>query len=203
MRRALCLMALAAALIATAGVSAWACVGKTLQVGVVSSAEDRLLARILFILVNERTGTSIKLKEYPSFQECFTALGKSEIDIAVLSVGQGMAEVMEQKKADSATRLMDDAKQAFSQKFNLIWLEPWGVTDGGRFLRDAAGQPFPSPMAPLVRKDTIKEFPALSRLINKMSGRLGATRMAELVGKSGKADADKVARDYLKNEKLI
>ncbi len=203
MRRVVSRVALAVGLVLACWNPAAACVGKTLMIGVVARDEDRILSRVLSILVNERTGTSIKIREYPSFRDCFAALGKNEIDIVVTSVGQSMAEVLDRKTADSAARLMDDAKQVFSQQFNLVWLEPWGMKDDGRFLQDTGGQPLPSPVAPLVRKDTIKEFPALARLINKMSGKLDTSRMAGLVGKMVGKDPEKVAREYLKVEKLI
>lgn len=203
MRRVVSRIALAVGLVLACWNPVSACVGKTLMIGVVARDEDRILSRVLSILVNERTGTSIKIREYPSFRDCFTALGKNEIDIVVTSVGQSMAEVLERKKVDSGAKIMDEAKQVFSQQFNLVWLEPWGVTDDGRYLQDAGGQPVLAPMAPLVRKDTIKEFPALARLINKMSGKLDTSRMAGLVGKTGGKDPEKVAREYLKAEKLI
>jgi osmoprotectant transport system substrate-binding protein len=179
-----------------------ACVGKTLQVGVVARSEEKMLTSLLSIMVNERTGTSIKVREFPTFRECFTALEKNDIDVAVVFMGQGAAEILGQGGEFPPT-IPEEIKNAFNQRFNLIWLEPWGLTDQGRHLKDRQGQVVTTQVAPLVRKETLKEFPALARLINKMAGRLDGERMQALLKKADGGRADAAAREYLKAEKLI
>ncbi len=193
--------AVVVAVLCLGSMPARACVGKTLQVGVVARGEERLLTRMLSILINERTGTSIKIREFGAFREAFQAMARNEIDLLLAFAGQGSAEVLDQKRADSPAKAMENVRQTFNQRFNLVWLEPWGPSDDGRFLQGADGQPLPTQAAPLVRKDTLKEFPALARLINKMAGRLDNDRVSALLEKGG--DPEKVARDYLKAEKLI
>lgn len=190
-------------LLTAAASTAWSCVGKTLQVGVVSRGEERLLGSILSILVNERTGTSVKIREFSSFRECFGALEKNDIDIVVSFMGQGCVEVLMQKSASSVLEAVENARRSFNERFNLVWLKTWGLTDGGRFMRDGSDRPLATEAAPLVRKETLKEFPALARLVDKMAGRLDNTIVQGLVMKMTGADADSVAREYLRAEKLI
>jgi len=181
----------------------WACVGKTLQVGVVHSGEVKLMSRMLSILVNERTGTSVKMKEYGTFAECFAALVECEVDMAIAFTGEGYFQINPGEKAGSAQEVLEEVKATFNREHNLIWLEPWGVDDGGRFVRDGDGQPVITQAAPLVRKDALKKFPALARLVNKMSGRLEPAVMTSLLRDAETQDEDGVAREFLKAQKLI
>ncbi len=180
-----------------------ACVGKTLQVGVVPGVEEKLMTRMLSILVNERTGTSVKIREFGSFEECFIALNESEIDLVIAFSGQGFARVSPDAEAVSPEMVFEEVKGSYNREYNLVWLEPWGVTDGGRFLKDGSGDPLVTQAAPLVRKDALKKFPALARLVNKMSGRLDQASMASLLEGAGGQDLDRAARQFLKSEKLI
>jgi osmoprotectant transport system substrate-binding protein len=193
---------ISAVMLAAAG--ALACVGKTIQIGVLGGGEGRILSKMLAILVNERTGTSIKIREYPGFRESFAAMEKDEVDVVIAFPGQALTEAGGSPAlAESPEKVMETARQTFNEKFNLVWLEPWGVSDEGRFIRDPAGRPVTTLAAPLVRKDTLKEFPALARLINKMAGRLPTTVMAGLLKKAETGDPDRIVREYLKAEKLI
>jgi len=182
---------------------AWACVGKTLQVGTVPGGESRLMTRMLSILVNERTGTSVKIKEYGSFAESFAALAECEVDLVIAFTGEGYIQITSREEAGSAREILDEVKEVFNREHNLVWLEPWGVDDGGRFIRDGSGDPVVTQAAPLVRKDALKKFPALARLVNKMSGRLDQEVIASLLREAETGDEDGVARDFLKAEKLI
>lgn len=201
--RRLCIMMTMSLLLTLPAAAGWACVGKTLQVGVVTGGEEKLLSKMLSILVNERTGTSIKMREFASFKECFTALQKNEIDVVIAFTGQGYAEVAQRSQAPSADMVLAEDRQVFNERYNLVWLEPWGYTDGGQFVKDPSGQPIKTQVAPLVRKETLKEFPALARLINKMAGKLDDTMVDGLMKKAGLGDTDRAARDFLKAEKLI
>ena len=73
----------------------------------------------------------------------------------------------------------------------MAWLQPLGFADPG----DAK-----SPAATVVRKDTLKKFPALSRLLAKTEGVLPDGLLA---GLTASADPARAAREFLKAKKLI
>jgi osmoprotectant transport system substrate-binding protein len=58
-------------------------------------------------------------------------------------------------------------------------------------------------VAPVVRKDTLKKFPALSRLVNKLAGVIDDAAMAELIRESSGKPARAVTKTFLKKRKLI
>jgi osmoprotectant transport system substrate-binding protein len=57
--------------------------------------------------------------------------------------------------------------------------------------------------APVVRKDTLKKFPALARLINKLGGAIDASAMQRLEAKAAGENIAAVARQFLKDGQLI
>ncbi|HSH69816.1 MAG TPA: hypothetical protein VK997_07850, partial [Deferrisomatales bacterium] len=58
------LIALTLLLASLATVPAAACVGKTLIIGAVETPEGRLVAQVIAILINERTGTTVKIQNF-------------------------------------------------------------------------------------------------------------------------------------------
>jgi len=54
-----------------------------------------------------------------------------------------------------------------------------------------------------VRKDTLKKFPALARLINKLGGAIDASAMQRLEAKAAGENIAAVARQFLKDGQLI
>jgi osmoprotectant transport system substrate-binding protein len=88
-------------------------------------------------------------------------------------------------------------RREYEQRFNLVWLEPWGMTG------HAAGGAAPTQVAPVIRKDTLKKFPALSRLVNKLSGVVDDATLARLVQESEKRPVREVTKQFLKDKRLI
>jgi osmoprotectant transport system substrate-binding protein len=90
-------------------------------------------------------------------------------------------------------------KRRFEEELNLIWLKPMGysgIDHDGRSM---------GPASTVVHKDTLKKFPALPRLLEKIGTRvvLDDGRLDSLVNKARSEKPAKVARNYLKEVKLI
>ena len=92
---------------------------------------------------------------------------------------------------------MGGLRREYEERYNLIWLEPWGF-DG-----KAGGGGAVSKVAPVVRRDTLKKFPALSRLVNKMAGVLDNQAMELLLAESANEPVRQVTKKFLKQKKLI
>ncbi len=194
------LAVVAAAVVAVAVCAAWwpveACVGKTIFLGRMPGREQEVLAEIFSWMVSERTGTTIQVKGYADSRAMHAALQAADVDVYLEDQGIALREILGRPGASGA-EVRDAVRREYEQRFNLVWLEPWGMT--GHAASDAPG----TPVAPVIRKDTLKKFPALSRLVNKLSGAVDDATLARLVQESGKRPAREVAKQFLKEKKLI
>lgn len=174
-------------LVLTAG-SAWACVGKSLVIGAVAGPEGRVVAQILALLINERTGTTVKIQEYDDAAGAHEAVVRHEVDIVVEAAGEALARLGLEVPEDPAARF-DRAKETYLERLNLVWLPPLGY-----------GEAKAGPAAPVARKDILRKFPALPRLIAKTQNLVTDEVLAVL---AADADPQRAAREFLRKEKLI
>ncbi len=175
-----------------------ACVGKTLRIGTLDGAQQEVLAQILSIIIDERTGTGVKIVPFDSSKEAHEALVDADLDMLIEYTGVGQVAVLGGEPIAEGDALYKEVKSRYQQELNLIWLKPFGFEDRARTAPD-----LPAEAAPVVRKDTLKKFPALSRLINKLGGRIDQATMAQLEGEVSSRGAKSVARSFLKDRKLI
>jgi osmoprotectant transport system substrate-binding protein len=181
-----------------AALPATACVGKTLVVGYTGSSQQEVLAQVIAILITERTGTTVKTVKYDSPPAMHESLRKADLDIAVEYTGVAQVEVLKGPAVADPAALYQAVKDGYNQELNLVWLSPFGFDEPRLAPAGTVAQ-----AAPVVRKDTLKKFPALSRLINKLGGAVDAGRMRELEAQTGRKGARDAARDFLKAGKFI
>lgn len=182
------------ALLSLAAVApALACVGKTLHIASAGSMQQDILANALALLISERTGTTTKVDRFSDAQAAHDAIGKADLDIVVAYTAQARSEILKKPAIAENQALYEAVREEYNQNLNLVWLAPFGFSDA------KLGQ-----AAPVARKDTLKKFPALARLINKLGDVINDATMAKLEGqvKGGKTAAE-VARAFLKESKLI
>lgn len=178
--------------------AALACVGKTLEIGTTGSVQQEVLANIIAELIGERTGTTVKLVPFKSSVEAHAALLKADIDMYVEYTGVGQTVILQASPLADAAELYMAVKDRYNQELNLIWLKPFGF-DAARSL----GVTLPAEAAPVVRKDTLKKFPALARLINKLGGKIDLQAMTLLEKEAAAGQSKQVAHGFLKNNRLI
>ncbi len=174
-----------------------ACVGKTLVVGATGGIQQELLANMLAQLITERTGTSVKVVLQNSSSEAHDALLKDDIDMYVEYTGVGQLQILGAEPVQDAEQLYQQVKKRYNEELNLVWLKPLG------FEAQGTGLDIPAQAAPVVRKDVLKKFPALARLINKLGGKINATTIAQLETDANRQGAKDVARHFLKQNRLI
>ena len=182
------------------GLVAWpaimeACVGKTLYLGRLPGQEQEILAELFVWLVSERTGTSIEVKAFSDSRSTHSALEEAKIDVYMEETFVALHEILGEGNAAGADEARKLVRKEYAERFNLVWLEPWG-------LEGSAGSGA-SKVAPVVRKDTLKKFPALSRLVNKMAGVVDDDAMEQLLAESSQASVRDVTKKFLKQKKLI
>lgn len=173
---------------------AYACVGRKLVLGSLEGERGALVGRILSILIHERTGTTVELRVYPSQDELFQRAREGKLDLYVDYVDR-----VSDGGAGAAGERFSRVKSRFNEEYNLVWLRPMGYSG-----RSPAGDPWGA-AAVVVGKGTLKTFPALPRLLEKIGGRvlLDDARLSRLLQQAAAGKPAQVARDFLKEERLI
>lgn len=188
-----------AALLALAtALPAAACVGKTLVIGHTGTPQQEVLAQAIALLIAERTGTTAKVVRYDSAAAAHEALRKADLDIAVEYTGVAQAQILKGAAIADPDALFQTVKEAYNQDLNLVWLTPFGFDEPR-----VAPAGMKAQAAPVVRKDTLKKFPALARLINKLGGAIDAAQMQGLEAATAKRSPQEAAREFLKAGKFI
>lgn len=177
--------------------SALSCVGKTLVVGSTGGAQQDVLANMLAQLITERTGTSVKLVNHEGSESAHQALLKDDLDIYVEYTGVGLVKILGAEPITDPQVLYQAVKKRYNEELNIVWLNPLG------FEAITEGMATPTQAVPIARKDTLKKFPALARLINKLSGMLDAETIALLEAQTASRGVKEVARTFLKQNRLI
>jgi osmoprotectant transport system substrate-binding protein len=173
-----------------------ACVGKTLYIGALNSTYEQLLSEMLSILINERTGTTVNIKYYKDSEELYNAVKKNEVGILIENTDRAM-EILGMPREENIEKSYNISKEEFRKNLNLVWLKPF-------FLLSEEGGKSQNYYSPLIAVDVLRNFPALPRVINKLSGIMNEEIFLKMVKsvKSGKKTKT-VAREFLKARKLI
>ncbi len=175
-----------------------ACVGKTLVIGALHDPQQQVLAEMLSVLISERTGTTVKVVPVKGHAEAHDAMMRAELDMYVEYTGVGQVTILGEQPIADAEVLYSAVKERYNQDLNLVWLKPFGFTDERYAPAGTVAE-----AAPVVRKDTLKKFPALARLINKLGGAIDAATMQELETAGASANPRDVARGFLKEKRFI
>jgi len=178
--------------------SAQACVGKTLVVGALDNPQQQVLAEMLSVLIGERTGTTVKVVSVAGHAEAHDAMVRAEMDMYVEYTGVGQVIILKEQPIADSDELYKAVKERYNQDLNLVWLKPFGFSD-----ERYAPEGTVAVAAPVVRKDTLKKFPALARLINKLGGSIDDSTMKELETASAAGNSRDVARKFLKEKRFI
>ncbi len=198
---------LAAGLVAAAGsggvgvAPAGACVGRTLYVGYYDAPEQVLVAHVLSVFIDERTGTTVKLSRFASRDEAFDAIKGDRVSLYTDYSGIVLSRYGGLSPGPDAERNLAQVKEMLNGKYNVIWLEPFGYDR--TFSPAGKGETNPGPAGLMLCKDALSKFPALPKLLGKLKGALDNETMAGLLRECARSDPKAVARRFLKSRKLI
>ena len=172
-----------------------ACLGRNLNIGILNSTNERLLAELLSVLINERTGTTINIIVYKGSKEIYNAVKTEEINIIIENTNHAMGILGWTGEGEKGNK--DILKGEFRKKLNLISLRPFGFLP-----KEAGGGNYH--YFPVIAENILKDFPALPRVINKLSGVSNDENFQKLIKsvRSGRK-AKRIVRDFLKKKKLI
>lgn len=173
-----------------------ACVGRILFIGALNSPPEKLLSEMLSVVINERTGTTVNIKYYDNAKELYDAVKRDEVGILVENTDRALEILGEQTQLDGKDAY-GILKEEYRKSLRLVWLEPFG------FLTVDKNKP-EYYYGPVITEDVLVNFPALPRVINKLSGVINDKTFSKMIKslKSGKKPR-KIARDFLKAKKII
>ncbi len=197
---AIVLTAALAAAAALPAAPAAACVGRTIAIGYYDTPDQALVAALLSVFIDERTGTTVTQRKFRSREEAFAAIRQDRISLFVDYSGIVLAMAGERPEGDEGKTLAH-LKDVLNRKYNVVWIDPVGYDR--YFTEKAKAGERPGPAGMMLCKDSLAKFPALPRLLSKLRGVLDNATMASLLREAEVSDAKAVARRFLKSRKLI
>jgi len=175
---------------------ATACVNLDINVGTIDSAEGRLFAQIVSTFIHERTGTKSIIKFYPNAKEMHAAIGEKEVELIIVNIDQTLETAGLAVGSEPEANYLA-AKKIYKEDMALVLLASFGSLDS-----DSAGA---GSISPVLAKIVLEKFPALPRLLKKLSGKIDSETTSILLSSvkdEGKKPA-RVAKDFLVSKRLI
>lgn len=174
--------------------SAFACVGKTLIIGALASPNEQLLAQLMAVIINERTGTTVNVQYYDDQQKLYAAVAKKEVNIIAENTGRALQRLGKETSGD-AEAIYAAVKEAYRKELQLVLLKPFGNAGAG-------DKPFVDVAA--IAEGILIEYPALPRVIEKLAGIVQEKSYPQLLAAVESGDKpNQVARDFLKKKRFI
>lgn len=177
-----------------------ACVGRILYVGSLDTAEDKVLAQMLVLLINERTGTTVKIRYFDNEELLYAALKENDeekrADIIIENTDDALALLKKPTPGDLDVTYKQ-VKELYESELGLIWLNPFGF-------KHATGDETQTVSAPLVRRDVLTNYPLLPRVLNKLAGAVNDETFSNLTAKVRNGEKPQnVSKDFLRANKFI
>ncbi len=169
-----------------------ACTNSEINVGVTDSLEGRVVAKVLKVLILERTGVRAGVKYFSDSRQLDAALKNKKVEIIVENTANAL-KLMKRPPKEDPLENFQTAKTIYKQERGVIWLKPLGYTGKANAVTSL-----------LVTEEIIKKFPGLPRVLNKLSGLIDRTTLDRLKGEvQGGAKDIRVAEDFLDTKRLI
>jgi len=180
--------------------NSFSCVGRILYVGSLDTTEDKVLAQMLVLLINERTGTTVKIRYFDNEEALYSALKENDeekrADIIIENTDDALALLKKPRPGD-LDQTYKQVKELYESELGLIWLNPFGFTH-------ATGDEKQTVSAPLVRRDVLTNYPLLPRVLKKLAGAINDEAFLTLTAKVRDGEKPQnISKDFLRANKLI
>ena len=134
-----------------------ACVGRLLYLGVTNNPHEQLLAEVMSIFIKERTGSTVKILLFNNSRDLYNAVKQGQVNMIIENTDHAK-DILTKPKETSVKMTYEIVKNEYRKKLNLTWFRPFGE----------------KPLyAPVLTVETLTNYPALPRLLNKLAGVLG------------------------------
>jgi len=182
----------------------YACVGRILYIGSLKGAEPSVLSGLFSALINERTGTTVKIRYYDKPSEIMDGMKAGDVDVMVEYTGNALVNVLGEKPEKDNEKALSALKDGYRKRFNLVWLKPLSFSNPDGLWGGARGAAVSAEPAPVMRLEVLNQFPALPRVMQKLSGKVELADLKKMAKDvDGGEKPDRVARDFLRLRKLI
>ena len=171
------------------------CKGRLLVVAVGDSVDQVIMGKMLSILINERTGTTVEIAQPGDIQASHEAVLQGKANIYINYVGMAGAGTEGPNALSEPQKAYILVSRSYMEKYGMVWLKPFGF-QGPLTQAAPSGKVDRTLAAPVTTKDVIKKFPLLDRLINKLGGRVDNKAMEELRKKSENQDVEMLVREF-------
>ncbi len=171
--------------------TSYSCVGRILNLTVNESPEQQVIGHIMATYITERTGTTVKIvnSDEDTGVECPS-------DICINYVNTGLSGMSAEEQSSDDQENYSLVKEHYRDNEGLIWLKPFGYK-GPVQDQDA------SMAVPVANDESLKKFPILHRVINKLGSLITDSALEELLQQAESGDAEGVAKEFLKAKNLI
>lgn len=179
-----------------------ACKGRLLRLAVGNSPDQLIMGKMLSIMINERTGTTVEIVQLEDIKAAHESVlnGLAEIYINYIGMAQAGTEGVNPLEKPQKAYIL--ASRSYMQKYDMVWLKPFGF-EGPLAQATSSGEIDRTLAAPITTKEVIKKFPILDRLINKLAGQVDNKVIEELRKKSENQDVETLVREFLTARNLI
>jgi osmoprotectant transport system substrate-binding protein len=178
-----------------------ACVGRTILIGYHDAPDQVMVANILAVFIDERTGTTVKLSRFRTREEAFEAIRLDKVSLYTDYSTILLSKFAGERPSGDDEKNIARLKEVLNRKYNVVWLEPFGYD---RYFPEVANNgERPGQAGVMLCKDALSKFPALPKLLGKLRGVLDNETMASLLREASTSDPKTVARRFLKTRKLI
>ncbi len=176
------------------------CVGRVLYIGSLDTTEDKMLAQMLVVLINERTGTTVKVRHFDNTEALYNALKENDeekrADIIIENSDDALAFLKKPQPGD-LDQTFKQVKEIYETELGLIWLKPFGF-------KNATGDERQTISAPLVRREVLTNYPLLPRVLKKLAKAINDEAFLTLTAKVRGGEKPKnISNDFLRVKKLI
>lgn len=178
------------------------CVGRVLTIAVTNSPDQVIMGKMLSLLINERTGTTVELLKTEDLKSSQETVLNKKANIFVNYIGFGLQAAGNLEIIGDSQKSYTLVRQHYLDNLQMVWLKPFGY-NGPVFLEVQSGPEVTSMAAPVTTKEVLRKFPVLDRVINKLAGMVNNEILADLANKSKTQDVEEIAREFLKSQKLI
>lgn len=178
-----------------------ACVGRTLYIGYFDAPDQLLVANILAVFIDERTGTTVTLRRFANRDEAFEAVRKDKVSLYTDYSSIVLSRFAGEKPDSDDGRNLARLKEVLNRSHNVVWLEPFGYNR--YYAGNGKSGEKPGQAGLMLCKDALAKFPALPKLLAKLKGVLDNATMESLLREAERSDPKAVARRFLKSRKLI
>ena len=174
---------------------ALACTNFPINVGVMDTPQGRVLAESLAILVNERSGVTVGTHYFKTTAEMDKAVADKRLEMIIEDTSSAMIKLDMEISADPELNL-EKVKEAYKGK-EMFWLKPFAF-------RTKDGNGMTTLTVPVITRKCLAQFPALPRLIGKLSKVVDDKAIQQLVkGIKGNKKPRNAAKEFLVSQNLI